>query len=147
MPSRMHGGMRGPVTQENLDQKAKTDWLKEWITDRKLCWTVGLFSGKQRWEMATYNAGINEHGQLVIEDREFEMEVYLYAKAGVDWHYLFITYWDEEDQDWYEFKPSVEWRSYLEAQEAAKVQAGRPKPEGKLPNPITPRKIKDSPQA
>lgn len=111
-------GMRGAVTQEGLDAQRRAEWLRDWIENKKLSWTVGLFSGKERWEMLTYDAGLNEHGQLVIRDRQFEMEVHLYAKAGVDWHSLMITYWDNGMQDWYEFKPSREYRAHLAAQKA-----------------------------
>lgn len=113
--TRFQTGMRGKVTQENVADNLRSEFLRDFINNRQMSWVVGLFSGRDRWVMERYDAGINDHGQLVITDRQFDMEIQLYAAAGVDWHNLWIEYIDASG-DWVRFHPTAEFNAWRKKQ-------------------------------
>lgn len=104
-------GTRGRVSQNDVEDARMTVFLQEFVREHQLSWVVGLFSGKDRWVCERYDARINDHGQLVIGDRQFDMEVHLYAAAGIDWHSLRVEFMDQYGE-WTAFHPTAEYNKW-----------------------------------
>jgi hypothetical protein len=112
------GFMRGRVTTEDLPPEPKVvakNKLIEFATkERQLSWSVGRFSGRDRWPLMYYQVqhspGIP--GALVVTDDDTDADIMVYAKAGTDWHSVALEYyWRGE---WHLFRPQEalqEWKS------------------------------------
>lgn len=108
--------MRGKVVADDqpVDARsvAKAALLEYAYGMFELSWSVGKFSSRDRWALKWYSVGGKEDmpGALVVTDRDTEIDVMVYAQAGVDWHGVQLEfYWEGE---WHPFLPQkalAEW--------------------------------------
>jgi hypothetical protein len=110
--------MRGRVTTEDLPPdpkvRAKNTLIAFATVERELSWSVGQFSGRDRWPLKWYQVAHADMipSALVVTDNDTDADIMIYAKAGVDWHSVCLEYyWHGE---WHLFRPQnalAEWKS------------------------------------